>query len=172
MLALSSRAGELAQRIGPRLPMTVGPLVVAAGLLLFGRVQPGATYPGTVLPAATVFGAGLALTVAPLTSAVLAAVDERHLGVASGVNNAVARLGGLLAVALLPAVAGLQQAGASPEAFSAGFARAMTLAAVVCAAGGVIAFVTVRQATPVRTIRQVSVHQPCHHPCVRADAPG
>jgi predicted MFS family arabinose efflux permease len=170
MLALSSRTGELAQRIGPRLPMTVGPLVVAAGLLLFRRIQPDATYFGAVVPAAAVFGAGLSFTVAPLTSAVLAAVDERHLGVASGVNNAVARLAGLLAVALLPAVAGLQRAGASPAAFSAGFARAMTVAAVVCALGGLIAFATVRRAAPVRTITQVSVHQPCHDPCVRAAA--
>jgi EmrB/QacA subfamily drug resistance transporter len=168
MLALSARAGALAQRIGPRLPMTVGPLVVAAGLLLFRRVQPGATYAGAVLPAATVFGAGLALTVAPLTSAVMASVDERHLGVASGVNNAVARLAGLLAVALLPAVAGLQRAGTSPEAFSGGFARAMTVAAAVCATGGLIAFATVRRSAPVGRIILPSVHQPCHDPCVRA----
>jgi Na+/melibiose symporter-like transporter len=170
MLALSSRAGALAQRIGPRLPMTVGPLVVAAGLLLFRRVQPGATYAGAVLPAATVFGAGLALTVAPLTTAVLASVDERHLGVASGVNNAVARLAGLLAVALLPAAAGLQRAGSSGQAFSAGFARAMAIAAAVCATGGLVALVTVRRSAPVGAVIQPSIHQPCHHPCVRAAA--
>jgi EmrB/QacA subfamily drug resistance transporter len=166
MLVLSSRAGVLAQRVGPRLPMTVGPLLVAAGLLLFRRVEPGASYVEAVLPAAIVFGSGLVLTVAPLTSAVLVAVDERHLGVASGVNNAVARLGGLLAVAVLPALAGLDPGSASPAAVSAGFARAMTIAAAACAAGGVVAFATIRRSTPVPAVTQASVDQPCHHPCV------
>jgi EmrB/QacA subfamily drug resistance transporter len=168
MLVLSSRAGALAQRMGPRLPMTVGPLLVAAGLLLFRRVEPGASYVEAVLPAAVVFGSGLVLTVAPLTSAVLAAVDERHLGVGSGVNNAVARLGGLLAVALLPSLAGLDPGSASPAAFSAGFARAMAMAATTCAVGGVVAFATIRRSTPVPAFTQAGVDQPCHHPCVAA----
>src|SRR5207302_5244156 len=96
MLALSARAGALAQRTGPRLPMTVGPMVVAAGMLLFRRVVPGASYASAVLPAAVVLGLGLSITVAPLTAAVLAAVEERHLGVGSAVNNAVARVAGLV----------------------------------------------------------------------------
>jgi EmrB/QacA subfamily drug resistance transporter len=166
MLLLSARAAALAQRIGPRLPMTAGPLVVAAGLLLFRRVGEGATYAGAVLPAATVFGAGLSLTVAPLTAAVLAAVDERHLGVGSAANNAVARLAGLLAVAVLPALAGLDTGSPSPAAVTDGFARAMAIAAGVCTAGGVVAWLTVRQGTDVAPVTQPSVHQPCHHPCV------
>ena len=87
---------------GPRIPMTIGPLGVAGGLLLWTRVDAGSTYVGAVLPGAIVFGLGLSLTVAPLTATIMASADEEHLGVASGVNNAVARLAGLLAVALLP----------------------------------------------------------------------
>ena len=145
MLLLSARAGALAQRIGPRLPMTVGPLIVTAGLLLMLRIRPGGHYVGAALPAVVVFGLGLALTVAPLTATVLAAADERHAGVASGVNNAVARCASLFAVALLPALAGLT--GASyrhPAEFSSGFHRALLIAAAGTLAGGVIAFFGIR----------------------------
>ena len=102
MLALSSRAGALAQARGPRLPLTVGPLLIAAGMLLMLRIAPGSSYLTDVLPAVVVFGLGLAATVAPVTATVLAAADERHAGVASGVNNAVARTAQLVAVAALP----------------------------------------------------------------------
>jgi len=164
---LSARAGALAQRVGPRLPMTVGPLVVALGLLLFTRVEPGQSYLGTVFPAAVVFGLGLATTVAPLTSAVLAAVDDHHLGVGSGVNNAVSRVAGLLAVAVLPAVAGIDTG--SVEGVSDGFATAMVIAAVLCVAGGAVAFLTVRTARRHVPVTQASVLQPCHDPCVASD---
>ncbi|HWC41365.1 MAG TPA: DHA2 family efflux MFS transporter permease subunit, partial [Actinomycetota bacterium] len=87
MLLLSARAGRLASRIGPRLPMTLGPLGVAAGLALYTRVGPGASYPVDILPASLVFGLGLVLTVAPLTSTVLAAAPAEHAGIASAVNN-------------------------------------------------------------------------------------
>lgn len=163
MLVLSARAGNLAQHIGPRLPMTAGPLVVAAGLMLFARVEAGSTYLASVLPAAVVFGLGLALTVAPLTATVLASVDERHLGVGSGVNNAVARVAGLLAVALLPALVGLDTS--SPAGFSAGFVDAMHIAAGICLAGALVAWATIRSATPVPDTTQPSVLQPCHDPC-------
>ena len=103
MLVVSARAGALAQRIGPRIPLTLGPLIIAAGLLLMLRINPGDSYVSTVLPAVIVFGLGLTLVVAPVTATVLAAVDSRHSGIASGVNNAVARVAGLLAVAVLPA---------------------------------------------------------------------
>ncbi len=166
MLTLSARFGALAQRVGPRPLMTVGPIVVAVGLLLFTRVEPGASYARTVLPAAVVFGLGLAATVAPLTAAVLGAVDERHLGVGSAVNNAVARGAGLLAVALLPAAAGLDPA--SPASVAGGFDTAMVVAAAVCALGGLIAGVTVRTARRQAPVTQVDLSHPCHDPCVTA----
>jgi len=168
MLAFSSRAGALAQRIGPRLPMTFGPIVAGAGVWLFTLVEPGASYVGSVLPAVAVFGAGMTLTVAPLTSAVLGAVDDNHVGAASGVNNAVARLGGLIAVAILPAIAGIDAA--SPSSLSSGFGTAMSVCAATCAAGGVIAFVTVRSGAKVAVVTQASHIQPCSDPCVSADA--
>jgi EmrB/QacA subfamily drug resistance transporter len=145
MLVLSARGGALAQRIGPRIPLTVGPLVIAAGMLLMATIDPGDTYAGSVLPAVVVFGLGLTLVVAPVTSTVLAAADPRHAGVASGVNNAVSRVAGLLAVAVLPAVAGLTgDRFYDPAAMAEGFGTAMTACAVVAAAGGVLAWLTIR----------------------------
>jgi EmrB/QacA subfamily drug resistance transporter len=139
MLLLSARAGALAQRIGPRLPMALGPLVCAGGMLLFLRIGPGASYVVDVLPGVIVFGLGLSLTVAPLTTTVLAAADERHAGVASGVNNAVARAAGLLAVAVLPALIGLTgDAYRDPAAFDAAFGRASLIGAALLAVGGLV----------------------------------
>ena len=145
MLALSARAGMLAERIGPRLPMTVGPLVVAVGLALLSRVQEGTTYLGTVLPGQIVFGLGLTLTVAPLTATVLAAASERFAGIASGVNNAISRGAGLLAIAVIPGVAGLTgDAYKDPAAFAAGFRMAMLISATLAAAGGALAWLFIR----------------------------
>jgi EmrB/QacA subfamily drug resistance transporter len=107
MLLLSARAGALGQRIGPRIPMTAGPLACAVGLVLMSRIGPGASYPTAVLPAVIIFGLGLTLLVAPLTATALGALDDKYAGIASGVNNAVARAAGLLAVAVLPLAAGL-----------------------------------------------------------------
>jgi hypothetical protein len=104
MFALSRRFGALADRYGPHMFMAAGPLVAAGGLLLLLRVGPSADYVTTVLPGILVFGLGLSATVAPLTAAVLAAVDQRHSGIASGINNAIARVAGLLAIAALGAV--------------------------------------------------------------------
>jgi Na+/melibiose symporter-like transporter len=144
MLGLSSRAGALAQRIGPRLPMTIGPLVVAAGIGGMARLSAGDHYVARVLPAVVVFGLGLSLTVAPLTAAVLAAADVRHAGIASGVNNAVARVASLLAVAVLPIVAGLGGGDyRNPVALSAGFHKAAWVAAALAATGGVVAWLTI-----------------------------
>jgi EmrB/QacA subfamily drug resistance transporter len=167
-LVFSPRAGALAQRIGPRLPMTLGPLIVAAGTALFARVQPGTTYWESVFPAAVVLGAGLALTVAPLTATVLAAVDDDHAGVASAVNNAVARIAGLLAIAVLPAAAGLAGAGAGLD-LDAGFGRAMIIAAVLAAAGGGIAFLTIRRTEPVYDVARTPILPPCGDPCLRTE---
>jgi len=149
MLALSARSGALAARIGPRLQMSVGPLVIAAGLALFTRIGPSGDYLTEVLPAVLVFGLGLAINVAPLTATVLAAVPASHAGVASAVNNDVARAAGLITVAVLPAAAGLT--GASylhPEQFSAGFSNASLIAAGLCVAGGVVAAVMIRNPRP------------------------
>jgi EmrB/QacA subfamily drug resistance transporter len=162
MLVLSARAGELAQRIGPRVPMAIGPLGVAGGLLLWTRVDAGATYVGAVLPGAIVFGLGLSLTVAPLTATIMAAADDQHLGVASGVNNAIARVAGLLAVALLPAAVGLDTAGRAP-ALDAGVDDAMVVAAGLSVLGGLIALLTV---SSVRKVTAAPATQPLQHPCL------
>jgi EmrB/QacA subfamily drug resistance transporter len=170
MFMLSTRTARLAQRIGPRLPMTAGPLVVAAGLALGAGIDAGDTYVADVLPAVAVLGLGLALTVAPLTAAVMGAVDERFVGVGSGLNNAVARVGSLLSVALLPLAAGLGGAVPGGEAFSAGIGRALRLAAGLAVAGGVVAFVSVRRAAAVTPLVQPSVAQCCHDPASRQSA--
>ena len=146
LLLLSARAGALAQRVGPRWPMTAGPLLVAAGLLLVALFGPGDRYVAHLLPGLVVLGLGLALTVAPLTAAVLAAVEDRHVGVGSGVNNAVARVAGLLAVALLPGIVGLDIVAPDAGAASDGFALGMRLCAAACVAGAVLAFTTIRGA--------------------------
>lgn len=144
MLVHSARAGRMATRIGPRLPMTLGPFVMAAGLLLARRIEPGAGYVTVVLPAVLVFAAGLVHTVAPLTTTALAAAPAEHAGVASGVNNAVARAAGLVTVAVLPPLAGL---GGSvvpdAQALADGFATAMLIAAGALIVGGFISMVTV-----------------------------
>lgn len=142
MLALSARSGRLASRIGPRLPLTVGPLLLAVGMLLYARLTAGSTYVTGVLPGLVVFGFGLVALVAPVTATVLAAADERRAGVASGVNNAVARTAGLLAVAVLPAAAGLgPTAFDDPARLAAGFGRAMTVAAALAIVGAALAWV-------------------------------
>jgi MFS family permease len=104
MFTLSRRWGALADRFGPRWFMGIGPIIAGIGLALLLRVDVHANYVTQLLPALLVFGLGLSMTVAPLTSTVLAAVDEKHAGVASGVNNAIARIAGLLAIAVLGAV--------------------------------------------------------------------
>lgn len=145
MLVLSARAGALAQRIGPRVPMSVGPIIIASGMLAMTRIGPRADYLSLVLPAVVVFGLGLSLTVAPLTAAVLAAVPDEMTGAASGVNNAVSRAAGLLAVAVLPVIAGLSgDAYRDPAIFAAGFRVAITLSAALVACGGLIGWLTIR----------------------------
>jgi EmrB/QacA subfamily drug resistance transporter len=165
MMAFSAQAGRLSQRIGPRLPMTIGPIVAGAGLALLGLVSPGTSYLTGVLPGVLVFGAGLTLTVAPLTAAVLLAVEDRHLGVGSAVNNAVARIASLLAVAILPAAAGLATA-STPAAFQAGYTRALMISAVLCASGGLIALVTIRNGARVRPVPHAHATQACADPCL------
>jgi EmrB/QacA subfamily drug resistance transporter len=148
MLVGSSRAGALAQRIGPRLPMTFGPAIIALGLLLLTRIDIGGRYATHVLPGIVVFGIGLALTVAPLTATVLASADERHAGVASGVNNAVARTAGLLAVAALPFIAGFDPRHVvAPDTLITALRRAAFVAAGLCLVGAALSWTFVRADT-------------------------
>jgi EmrB/QacA subfamily drug resistance transporter len=165
MLLLSSRIGALAQQVGARWPMTIGPLVAGAGLALLIRAVPGISYLSGVLPGIVVFGLGMALTVAPLTSTVLASVEEEHVGAASGVNNAVSRIASLLAVAVLPLAAGLDNSGTG--SLGPGFARAMLISAALCALGGVTALFTIRQQTPVQLHTLPGLTQPCQQPSTR-----
>ncbi len=166
MLFLSPSAGSLAERIGPRLPMTAGPLVIALGLLALARADASSTYLTGVLPGVVVLGLGLSATVAPLTATVLAAVDESLVGVASGVNNAVSRAAGLFAVAALPAAAGLTGGAlADPAQFSEGFRVAMWLSAGMAAVGGLLAWVLIRNelegARPVCPVSRMDSRMQC-----------
>ncbi len=146
MVLLSARMGALAQRIGPRIPMTAGPLLAATALLLLTRVGPGASYLADVLPAMLVFGLGLALTVAPLIATVLDSADDRFAGTASGVNNAVARASGLLAVAVIPAVAGIGGAGVTDATvFASGFRTALLISAAMLVFGAALAATVIRR---------------------------
>ncbi|GCD90109.1 MFS transporter [Nocardioides sp. LS1] len=145
MLLLARRGGRLASRIGPRIPMTLGPLVMAAGVLLLTRVGPGSTYVLDVLPGITVFGLGLPLLVAPLTATVLAAAPDEHAGLASGVNNAVARAGSLLAVAALPLLVGLRGDDyADPAVLDDAYRSAMVVCAALLVLGGLLSWATIR----------------------------
>ncbi|MGB0091497.1 MAG: MFS transporter, partial [Solirubrobacteraceae bacterium] len=144
MLLLSAPAGALAQRIGPRIPLTVRPLITALGLLLITRINPGDSYLSAVLPAVILFGLGVTLVVAPVTATVMAAADERHSGIASGINTAVSRLAGLIVVAVLALVAGLTgKKFYDPAAMDHGFHVAMLACAALSAAGGVLAWLTI-----------------------------
>ncbi|GAA0924650.1 MFS transporter [Streptomyces thermoalcalitolerans] len=149
MLLFSARSGALADRIGPRVPLTAGPLLCAAAMLLMLRVGKDADYAADVLPALLVMGAGMVTLVAPLTAAVLASVDTSRAGLASGINNTAARAAGLLAVAALPLLSGMgPEAYRSADAFDAAFRRAMPMCAAVLVVGAALAFATVRRPAP------------------------
>ena len=172
MLLLSARAGLLADRIGPRLPMTLGPLGMAAGLVMLGRIQAESSYPVTILPAVVVFGLGLSLTVAPLTATVLAAVDARYAGIASGVNNAISRGAGLIAVAVVPGLAGLTgDAYRDAALFGSGFRTAMLISAALAAAGGTLAWVLIRNEVPGRGAACPFARLDRRHTCAVDGAP-
>jgi EmrB/QacA subfamily drug resistance transporter len=145
MLAFSARSAALSARIGPRLQMTVGPLVIAAGMALFTRVNGNGDYLTEVLPAVLVLGFGLATIVAPLTSTALSAAPAEHSGIASAVNNDVARTASLIAVAVLPALAGITgDAYLHPAELTQGFHTAVLIGAAAAAVGGLLAAVTIR----------------------------
>jgi EmrB/QacA subfamily drug resistance transporter len=162
MLVFSPRAGELGQRLGPRVPMAVGPLVLSVGMILLSGVDQGDDYLTAVLPGVIVFGVGMTIFVAPLTATVLGALPDERAGIASAVNNAAARLAQLLAGAALPAAAGLSASTAvAPGAFSEGYQTAMLIAAGVAAFGGVISWVTIRGPEPRQAPRHPSPSQAC-----------
>ena len=143
MLLLSARSGTLAGRIGPRIPMTAGPLVCAVGATLLAGVGPDATYATDVLPGVVVLGLGLSLTVAPLTATALASADNRHAGIASGVNNAVARAAGLMAIAILPLAAGVGSSLIDPTTLAPANHNSMLICAGLLATGGLLALLTI-----------------------------
>ncbi|MDQ2797123.1 MAG: MFS transporter [Actinomycetota bacterium] len=145
MLLLAARGGELGARIGPRLPMTLGPGVCGIGVALLAFVRHDSAYLTGILPGLTTFGLGLCLLVAPLTATVLGAAPDRYVGAASGVNNAVARAGTLLAVAALPALVGLGgDAYRDPELLSAAYRSAMWLSAGLLVVGAVVSWSLIR----------------------------
>jgi EmrB/QacA subfamily drug resistance transporter len=164
MLVLSARMGALAQRIGPQLPMTIGPLLCAVGIALMTRIDKNTSYLVDVLPPVIAFGLGLSLTVAPLTATVLAAASDRHAGLASGVNNAVARVAGLLAVAVLPLIAGLSgEAYTNPALLQPAFRTAMWVCAGLLVAGGVLSALFVRRPLAALSPEQLQQVEHSHH---------
>ncbi|MBV9922737.1 MAG: MFS transporter [Pseudonocardia sp.] len=171
MFLFSARVGALAGRIGPRIPMTVGPLVSACGLLLLLRVGPGASWLTEVLPAMVVFGAGMTLTVSPLTATVLDAAPDRFAGSASGVNNAVARAAGLPAVAVIPGIAGISgDAYTDPAALDAGFRMSVLISAGLIVAAAITSFALIRRPRPAPAPERVRVEE-CFRCEVSAPAP-
>ncbi|WP_232001203.1 MFS transporter [Mycobacterium sp. 1165178.9] len=165
MMIGSPLAGALGQRAGPRLPMTVGPLVAAGGVALMARIVPGATYLAAILPAVIIFSVGLAITVAPLTAAVLSAVPDAYAGTASGVNNAVSRIAGLVAIAVLPVASRIDAAPGTP--LGSGFSLAMIIIAVVCMVGGSVAWLTIRTGADVAHQLVPGINHACQDPCTR-----
>ncbi len=149
MFALSAQSGTLAQRIGPRLQLTVGPLLAAAGLALLTRIGPDSSWVSDVLPGAVVFGLGLVTFVAPLTATVMGSVDPDHVSVASGVNNAIARTAGLAALAVVPVVSGLTTASGAHQVTHT-FRVSLVIAAIVAAAASPLSFLGLRARTRAR----------------------
>jgi EmrB/QacA subfamily drug resistance transporter len=145
MLLFSSRAARVAARIGPRIPMSVGPLVCATGVVLMSFIGRHASYPLHVFPGIVIFAIGMTTLVSPLTTAVLAAAPDHHAGVASGINNALARTGSLLAVAALPAAVGLSGAEyKDPVALTHAFHRGLLVCAALLIVGAVVSWFGLR----------------------------
>ncbi len=164
MLGLSARSGLLASRIGPRLQMSVGPVVVGIGLGMLVLATHGSSYFLYVLPAVLVFGLGLAITVAPLTATAMSSAPSEHSGIASAVNNDVARFGGLLAVAVLPALAGITgTAYLNPSELAAGFRTAVLISAGMCIAGGLLAAFTITNPPKVPALVAEAEQPECMH---------
>jgi EmrB/QacA subfamily drug resistance transporter len=147
LLVMSPAAGRFAAGHGPRLPMIIGPLLAAAGAALLARIADYRSFAADVLPGVIVFGAGLGITVAPLTHTALSALGDRHSGLASGVNNMVARLAQMLAIPILPLAAGIAS-GSGPgdpsgAAFAEGFRRAAWIGAALLAIAAIVATIAI-----------------------------
>lgn len=156
LLLFSGRAGALGERIGPRLPMTFGPLIAAASMLLYLRVDANANLVEVLVPG-VVFGIGLTILVAPLTTSVLASAPADQTGIASGINNAVARTAALLAVAAIPPLAGIAGAEfASPEVFSPGYRTGMMICAGMLTGAGVFALAMIQKPPRFDEVAQAS----------------
>ncbi|GAA3616898.1 MFS transporter [Microlunatus ginsengisoli] len=170
MLLLSARSGALSERTGPRPLMAIGALLAAAGFALGTRIGAGASYLTDVLPSVLLLGLGLSCAVAPLTAAVLGAAPDRVVGVASGVNNAVARSAGLLAIAVIPGLVGLGGAGGmSPAAVQQGFADALWIGAGLLVVAAAVSWFGVPAGTAPPTRRaEVTAHR---DPCCPVSAP-
>ena len=142
MFFLSPRFGALAGQYGPRLFMSVGPLIAALGFFLMVRVTASVSYWTQLLPAVLVFGLGLSMTVAPLTAAVLGAIDSHHAGIGSAVNNAISRIAGLVAIAAIGVIIGTQIT-------LVGFHRGALAMAVLLVIGGIVSAIGIRTPRPV-----------------------
>ncbi len=143
LLLFSARAGRLSVRTGTRILMTIGPIVAGAGLFVLALVGPDTAFVPVILGGAVVFAVGMVLTVSPLTATVMAALDDRLAGIASGVNNAASRGAGLIAVAFLPAVVGLHT-DLAPDDFTVAYRHAVWICATLCVVGGSISWATIR----------------------------
>jgi EmrB/QacA subfamily drug resistance transporter len=155
MLGLSARSGALAQRIGPRLQLTAGPLLTGAGMLLLTRIDAGATWATDVLPGSLVLGLGLVTYVAPLTATVMAATDPDHVSTGSGVNNAVARTASLAGLAVIPVLVALPAAEGATEVVDSVRAALVIAAALAITAGVVMSIGLAPHVRTSRTVRRI-----------------
>ncbi|HKY58094.1 MAG TPA: MFS transporter [Aeromicrobium sp.] len=161
MLLFSPLAGTVSDRIGPTIPMSVGPLIMAGSVVALTRVDAQSSYLVDVIAPTVVFGIGLATMVTPLTATALAAVPDHRAGIASGVNNAVARIGGLLAIAVLPLVTQIGPDGFDDAAtLQPAFVTAMWICAGLLAAGGLLAAALVRRPRNDRRPPDLLTHGP------------
>jgi EmrB/QacA subfamily drug resistance transporter len=173
MLLLSARSGALGQRIGPRIPMTAGPLICAVAVVLMSMIGPDASYLTDVLPAVIILGLGLSALVAPLTATALGALDDMHAGIASGVNNAVARAAGLLSVAILPLAAGLGAGSLTvADQLQPVYRNAMLICAGLLVAGGVLAFFLIPTRLEKPGAKSPNFCDPCSPPILQSGPAG
>jgi hypothetical protein len=153
--------------------MTVGPLICAVSVVLMSMIGPGASYLTDVLPSVIILGLGLSLLVAPLTATALGALDDMHAGIASGVNNAVARAAGLLSVAILPLAAGLGAGSLTvADQLHPVYRNAMLICAGLLVAGGVLAFFLIPTRLEKPSAKSPSFCDPCSPPILQGRPAG